>query len=151
MIEFTHTNTRFTVLPQNAQAYRAALDKPAKHKPLALSSKNLTRQYPAFLAGHTTTAEYVRQFQSQFNGMQHPIEHTCANYYKPAMMLDPMTPEVIEELDPDYVPPINTAPVRKPSAAKQLVKTRAAIHRALCALSLNNSDKAAQILREALA
>ena len=103
MIEFTHATTRYTVKPENAQEYRAALNKPAKHKPVATSSKNLTRQYPAFLAGCTTTADYVSRFQSQFDGVQHKIQHGCANYHENAPMLDAAQPEVLEELDPDYI------------------------------------------------
>jgi hypothetical protein len=102
MIEFTHATTRYTVKPENAQAYRAALNKPAKHKPVATSSKNLARSYPEFKPG-LTTSEYVRRFQSQFDGVQHRIQHDCANYYETAPMLDPSIPEVLEELDPDYV------------------------------------------------
>jgi hypothetical protein len=104
MITFTHDTTRYTVKPENAQAYRKLAAKPAKHKPTALSSKNLTRQYPAFFAG-MTTSEYVATFQSQFKNLQHPLRHDCANYYNAAPMLDAITPEVVEELDPDYTPP----------------------------------------------
>ena len=144
MIEFTQGTTRFTVQPENAQAYRAALDKPAKHKPVALSSKNLTRQYPAFLAGHTTTADYVRRFQSQFDGMQHPITHGCANYHAPAPMLDPLTPEVIEEANPDYV----YTPTK---AKKQTVATlKVTITQALALLQAGDVDMAQCVLSEAV-
>jgi hypothetical protein len=144
MIEFTHATTRYTVKPENAQAYRAALGKPAKHKPVALSSKNLTRQYPAFLAGHTTTAEYIRAFQSQFDGMQHPIKHDCPNYYAPAPMMDPSIPEVLEELDPDY----EYTPTK---AKKQTVASlKAAIVQALESIKQGDTDTAQCILSEAL-
>jgi hypothetical protein len=116
MIEFTHTTTRYTVKPENAQSYRAALDKPAKHKPVATSSKNLARSYPEFKPG-LTTSEYVRRFQSQFDGVQHKIQHDCANYYETAPALDPSIPEVLEELDPDYV---HTPTKAKPATAAQL-------------------------------
>jgi hypothetical protein len=144
MIEFTHATTRYTVKPENAQAYRAALGKPAKHRPVALSSKNLTRQYPAFLAGHTTTAEYVRAFQSQFDGMQHPIKHDCLNYYAPAPMLDAAQPEVLEELDPDYI----YTPTK---AKKQTVASlKAAIVQSLEALKQGDTDTAQCVLNEAI-
>jgi hypothetical protein len=144
MIKFTHATTRYTVQPENAQAYRAALGKPAKHKSVALSSKNLTRQYPAFLAGHTTTAEYVRAFQSQFDGVQHRIQHDCANYYETAPMLDAAQPEVLEELDPDYV----YTPTK---AKKQTVASlKAAIVQALESLKQGDTDTAQCILNEAI-
>jgi hypothetical protein len=147
MIEFTHATTRYTVLPENAQAYRAALGKPAKHKPVALSSKNLTRQYPAFLAGHTTTADYVRAFQSQFDGMQHPIKHDCPNYHAPAPMLDPSIPEVVEELDPDYVPQaLSTAKPKKQTVAD----LRRFIQSALDLLQAGDVDMAQCVLNEAM-
>jgi hypothetical protein len=144
MIEFTHATTRYTVQPENAQAYRAALGKPAKHKPVALSSKNLTRQYPAFLAGHTTTAEYVRAFQSQFDGMQHPIKHDCANYYETAPMLDAAQPEVLEELDPNYV--------YTPTMAKKqtVASLKASITEALALLARGDVDMAQCVLSESL-
>lgn len=147
MIGFTHTNTRFTVLPQNAQAYRAALDKPVKHKPVATSSKNLTRQYPAFLAGHTTTADYVRRFQSQFDGMQHPITHGCTNYHAPAPMLDPLTPEVIEEANPDYVPEFLTPAKPKKQTVSDL---RRSVQSALDLLQAGDVDTAQCVLSEAV-
>lgn len=146
MIEFTHTNTRFTVLPQNAQSYRAALDKPAKHKPVALSSKNLTRSYPVYTPGMGTD-DYVRAFQRQFDGIQHPIQHTCANYHKPATMLDPSIPEVIEELDPDYVPEFLTPAKPKKQTVADL---RRSIQSALDLLQSGNVDTAQYVLSEAI-
>jgi hypothetical protein len=104
MKTFTHDSTRYTVKPENAQAYRAALEKPKKYKPEALSSINLKRSYPAFEIG-MSTAEYV----THFNGlnsrlMHHGIEHGCLNYHKPAPMLDAAFPECVEDVNPDYVP-----------------------------------------------
>jgi hypothetical protein len=143
MIEFTHETTRFTVLPQNAQAYRAALDKSAKHKPVATSSKNLARSYPEFKPG-LTTSEYVRRFQSQFDGVQHRIQHDCANYYEPAPMLDAAQPEVLEELDPDY----EYTPTK---AKKQTVASlKAAIAQALESLKQGDTDTAQCVLNEAI-
>jgi hypothetical protein len=144
MIEFTHETTRFTVQPGNAQAYRTALDKPAKHKPEALTSVNLKRQYPAFLGGSTTTADYIQRFNSQFNGIQKPIEHTHADRVAP--MLDPSIPEVVEEVDPDYVEPIRVA---KPKA-KTAAQYRKSIEEALFLLSLGDSDTAQCVLVEVL-
>jgi hypothetical protein len=130
MIEFTHETTQYRVKPENAQAYRAALDKPKKHKIEALSSVNLTRQYPAFLAGHTTTAEYVERFQSQFDNLQHPISHDCANYHKPAPMLDPTQPEVLEEMNPDYTPPQPKPKKRKSAEVMDVIESALKLIRA---------------------
>ena len=143
MIEFTHATTRYTVKPENAQEYRAALNKPAKHKPVATSSKNLARSYPEFKPG-LTTSEYVRRFQSQFDGVQHRIQHDCANYYETAPMLDAAQPEVLEELDPDYI----YTPTK---AKKQTVASlKAAIVQALESLKQGDTDTAQCILNEAI-
>jgi hypothetical protein len=147
MIEFTHATTRYTVKPENAQEYRAALNKTAKHKPVATSSKNLTRQYPAFLAGCTTTADYVSRFQSQFDGVQHKIQHGCVNYHAPAPMLDPSIPEVLEEMDPDYVPQaLSTAKPKKQTVAD----LRRSIQSALDLLQAGDVDTAQCVLNEAI-
>lgn len=103
MIEFTHESTKYRVKPENASGYRAALAKPKKHKPLALGSKNLIRDYPVFYAG-MSTSDYLSIFNLQFDGIQHKIVHGCENYYKPAPMLDPSIPECVEDVNPDYVP-----------------------------------------------
>jgi hypothetical protein len=143
MIEFKIESTRYTVKPENAQAYRAALDKPTKHKFLALSSFNLKRSYPNFFPG-MSTADYVRVFNVQFDGMQHPIKHDCPNYHAPAPMLDPTQPEVLEELDPDYI----YTPTK---AKKQTVASlKAAIAQALEALKQGDTDTAQCVLNEAM-
>jgi hypothetical protein len=116
LIEFTFENTRFKCLPENVARVRATLEKMPKHKPVALSTKNLARQYPAFLAGETTTADYVARFNLQFDGLQHPIEYACENYHKAPAMLNPMFPEVVEESDPDYIEPENKTKAKRPSA-----------------------------------
>jgi hypothetical protein len=142
MIEFTHKTTQYRVKPENAQAYRAALDKPKKHKIEALSSVNLTRQYPAFLAGHTTTADYIARFNSQFDGRQHEVKYTHAD--RAAAMLDPTQPEVLEELDPDYTP---TATATKRQTAADLRKV---IREAYDLLKAGDVDTAQCVLSSAL-
>ena len=145
MIEFTHATTRYRVKPENAQAYRAALDKPKKHKPEALSSTNFARQYPAFLAGVTTTADYIARFNSQFDGRQHPVEYTHADRIAPT--LDPTQPEVLEELNPDYTPPL-LAPAK---AKKQTVgELRKVIESAYALLQSGDIDTAQCVLNEAI-
>jgi len=96
MIEFTHETTRYKVKPENAQKIRAALAKPKKYT--CEAHKAVKRGFPVFVAG-MSTADYVRQFNGQFEGMQIKIAHDCPNFYKPAPMLDPTQPEVWEETD----------------------------------------------------
>lgn len=101
MITITHGTTRYTVTEANAQAYRAAIEKgPGKHKPEAL--KPVRYDYPVFLPG-MTTADYVQAFTRQFDSTRVRLTHECPNYYKPAPMLDATRPEVLEEIDPDFV------------------------------------------------
>jgi hypothetical protein len=134
MITFEHHGIAVKCKPENAMKYRAAMDKPPKAK--AVSEK---RGYPIFVQG-MSTASYVSQFNGQFDGWQHKIKHDCANYYNPAPMLDATTPEVWEELDPDYVP---TAKARK-------ITPKQAIVQALDALKAGDIDTAQCILTEAL-
>jgi hypothetical protein len=142
MIEFTHKTTQYRVKPENAQAYRAALDKPKKHKIEALSSVNLTRQYPAFLAGHTTTADYIARFNSQFEGRQHEVEYTHADRVAP--MLDPTQPEVLEEMNPDYTP-LQPKPKKRKSAEVMEV-----IESALNLIRAGDINMAEFVLRRAI-
>ena len=147
MIEFTHATTRYRVKPENAQAYRAALDKPKKHKPEALSSTNLARWYPPFHAGHTSTSDYVKAFQSQFDGRQHPVKHDCINYDAPAPTLDATQPEVLEELNPDYTPPLLTPAKAKRQTVGELRKV---IESAYALLQAGDVDTAQCVLNEAI-
>ena len=138
MIEFTHENTRYKVKPENAQAIRAALAKPKKYTCEAHKAVK-PRGFPVFVAG-MLTADYVRQFNGQFDGMQIKIAHDCPNFYKPAPMLDATQPEVWEEVDADYVEPVKA----KKLTAKQ------AITQALKALEKGDIDTAQCILAEGL-
>lgn len=147
MIKFTHNSTCYAVKPENASAYRDALVKPKKHKPVALSSKNLARQYPAYLHGHTTTAQYVAAFQSQFDGMQHKIEHGCENYYKPAPMLDASIPECVEDVNPEYVPEFLSTPEKPAQSVASLKKS---IRAALDLIAAGDIDSAQCLLVEVI-
>lgn len=146
MINFTHESTRYTVKPENASAYRDALAKPKKHKPVALSSKNLSRYYPEFRAG-MSTADYVSFFNTQFDGIQHKLKHDCANYHKPASMLDASIPECVEDVNPDYVPEFLDKP-KKPAVTVAGLKKQ--IRAALDLLAKGDTDTAQCLLNEAL-
>ena len=137
MIEFTHENTRYKVKPENAQRFRAALAKPKKYTCEAY--KAVKRGFPVFVAG-MSTADYVRQFNGQFDGMQIKIAHDCPNFYEPAPMLDPTQPEVWEEVDADYT---------ESTKAKKLT-AKQAITQALKALEKGDIDIAQCILAEGL-
>ena len=137
MIEFTHETTRYKVKPENAQAVRNLAAKPKKYTCQAF--KPVKRGYPVFVAG-MSTADYVRAFNFQFDGAQHPINHDCASYHKPAPMLDATQPEVWEEVDADYTAPVKT----KKLTAKQ------AMTQALKALENGDVDTAQCILAEGL-
>jgi hypothetical protein len=103
MIEFTHKTTQYRVKPENAQAYRAALDKPKKHKIEALSSVNLRRDYPIFEPG-MKTADYLALYGALNSRLLlTTLEYAHAD--RAAPMLDPTQPEVLEEPNLDYTPP----------------------------------------------
>lgn len=147
MIEFTHASTRYKVKPENAQALRDILAKPKKHKILALSTTNLKRSYPEFFSG-MSTAEYVRIFNIQFDGMQHKIVHECPNYHASARMLDASIPECVEDVNPDYVPEFLSTPVKKP--AQTVAGLKKQIRAALDAIAAGDIDNAQCILNEAM-
>jgi hypothetical protein len=135
MIEFTHTGVKIKCKPENAMKYRAAMDKPPKAK--AVAEK---RDYPKW-APAMTTADYLRAY-IRLNDRRRMIEcgHTCANYDDTPAMYDGSAPEVLEELDADYVP---TAKARK-------ITPKQAIIQALDALKAGDIDTAQCILEEAL-
>lgn len=110
MIQFTHATTRYTVTEGNAHKYRAALEKPYRHKFIGLTPPRY--DYPVFVPG-MSTADYVTAFNRQFDGTRVKLAHGCPNYHKPAPMLDPTQPEVLEEIDPNYVEQPRQAKVAK--------------------------------------
>jgi len=135
MIEFTHHGITVKCKPENAVEYRRLMDKPPKAK--AVSEK---RDYPKWNPT-MTTGDYLRAY-TQLNARRSMLEcgHTCANYDAVPTMYDSAAPEVLEELDPDYIP---TAKPRKITAKQAIVQ-------ALDALKLGDVDTAQCILSEAL-
>lgn len=119
MIEFTHETTRYKVKPENAQKIRALATKPKKYT--CEAHKAVKRGFPVFVAG-MSTADYVRQFNGQFDGVQIKIAHDCPNFYKPAPMLDPTQPEVWEEADADYTAPVKPKKVPVRAALVALIE-----------------------------
>jgi hypothetical protein len=143
MIEFTHATTRYTVKPENAQEYRKLAAKPPTIKRKVDRSHDSTRRdYPAFYAG-MTTAEYVSRYASLNARLLLKGEgFTFAD--RAAPMLDATQPEVLEELDPDYV----HTPTK---VKKQTVATlKATITQALALLHAGDVDTAQCVLSEAV-
>jgi hypothetical protein len=115
MITFTHETTRYTVKPENAQAIRALAAKPPKIKrPIDRKHDAMRRDYPAFEHG-MDTSEYLRQYASLNDRLK---MHAWAFNYadRAAPVLDATAPEVWEELDADYVPPVKTKPFKATAA-----------------------------------
>jgi hypothetical protein len=140
MITFEHHGIKVKCKPENAMQYRAAMDKPPKIKiKIDRRFDSMRRHYPKFYAGLTTTADYVREYAS-INDHQKLIALEYAHADRLAPMLDASAPEVLEELDPDYVP---TAKARK-------ITPKQAIVQALDALKAGDIDMAQCILTEAL-
>jgi hypothetical protein len=134
MITFEHHGITVKCKPENAAAYRAAMDKPPK--PRTAAEK---RDYPKFQAGKTTTADYLRDYAG-FNARLLLSGLTFTHADRLAPMLDATTPEVWEEIDPDWVP---TVKARK-------ITPKQAIVQALDALKAGDIDTAQCILTEAL-
>ena len=135
MITFEHQGITVKCKPERAMQYRAAIDKPAKAKTVGEK-----RDYPKWNPT-MTTGDYLRAY-IKLNDRRRMIEcgHACANYDQTPAMYDGSLPEVLEELDPDYVP---TAKARK-------ITPKQAIVQALDALKAGDVDTAQCILTEAL-
>jgi hypothetical protein len=135
MIKFTHHGITVKCKPERALEYRRLMDKPPK--PRAVAEK---RGYPAWNPT-MSTGDYLRAY-IKLNDRRRMIEcgHTCANYDQAPAMYDGSLPEVLEEIDPDYVPNIKA---RK-------ITPKQAIVQALDALKAGDVDTAQCILTEAL-
>jgi hypothetical protein len=121
MITFEHHGVTVKCKPENAMQYRAAMDKPPKIKvKIDRRFDCMRRHYPKFYAGMTTTADYVREYES-INNHQHLIALQYMHADRLAPTLDAAAPEVLEELDPDWTPP------PKPRKAATAAQLRAAL------------------------
>ena len=135
MITFEHHGIAVKCKPENAANYRRLMDKPPKAKTV-----NEKRDYPQW-SPTMTAAGYVQAY-IRLNERRKMIDcaHDCANYYGTPTLYDGTTAEVLEELDPDYVPTVKT---RK-------ITPKQAIVQALDALKAGDIDTAQCILTEAL-
>ena len=135
MITFEHHGITVKCKPENAIEYRRLMDKPPKAK-----SVGEKRDYPKWNPT-MTTGDYLRAY-IRLNERRKMIDcdHTCANYDSVPTMYDSAAPEVLEELDPDYVPNIK---------ADKLTPKKAIVQ-ALAALKTGDIDTAQCILSEVL-
>ena len=143
MIEFTHATTRYTVKPENAQEYRRLAANPPKIKS-KVDAKNdsMKRTYPVFYAG-MTTRDYVTEYAAINSRLL--LSETLFNYTdRAAPMLDAAQPEVLEELDADYVSPAWTPAPKKATVAS----LKAAIAQALESIQQGDTDTAQCVLSE---
>ena len=145
MITIKHNSTTYTVTEANAAKVRAILDSGKFPKIKSPQSTPVRRDYPAFVPG-MSTAEYVRQFNRQFEGAQVKVQHDCPRYHMPAPMIDATIPEVVEEIDPDWVQPVTQVKRKAPSAAQY----RKACQDALDLLARGDIDTAQCVLSEVL-
>jgi hypothetical protein len=115
MIEFVHNGINVKCKPENALKYKQAMDKPPKTR-----SVTERRGYPQWNPT-MTTEDYLRAY-IRMNENKRMIEcnHVVmCSAFKVPTMYDLASPEVLEELDPDYV----EAPVKvkaKPVTNAQL-------------------------------
>ena len=137
MIEFAYETTRFKVKPENAQAIRNLAAKPPKIKNKGdRKHDSMRRDYPEFYLG-MTTEDYLSRYASLNNRLT--LTPWSYNYdLRLAPTLDATQPEVVEEVDADYIEPV------KKLTAKQ------AMTQALKALEKGDIDTAQCILVEGL-
>ena len=108
MITINHARATLTVKPEHAQAtydLLALIDKTkgkrgaklARPKAIRREHNSGLRSYPEFYSG-MSTREYLRQY-AVLNAHVHLLPASDAfDHDRPAPMLDPSTPEVVEEL-----------------------------------------------------
>ncbi len=106
MITITHEKATFTVKPENAEPTRellALIDKSKGRKGRKLPKakgnpkhNSISRFYPTFLPG-MSTADYVARYAA-LNGHLHLAKVDYEHADRPAAMLDPSIPEVVEVL-----------------------------------------------------
>lgn len=99
MIEFVHNGINVKCKPENVLKYKQLMDKPPKTR-----SVTERRGYPQWNPT-MTTEDYIRAY-IRMNDNKRMIEckhEVYSSAFKVPSMYDPSQPEVLEELDPDYV------------------------------------------------
>lgn len=118
MLTLQLKTTRLTVTEANAAKYRAIIYSGKLPKMKMPSSTPIRRAYPRFWPG-MTTAEYLDHFAKLNGAGLHPIKYTHADREAPS--LDATHPEVLEEMDPDYVEQpraVKASKTRRPGPAE---------------------------------
>jgi hypothetical protein len=114
MIEFVHNDIKVKCKPENALKYKQLMDKPPKTRQVPER-----RSYPQWNPT-MTTEDYLRAY-IRMNDNKRMIEckhEVMSSAFKVPSMYDLSSPEVLEEVDPDYV---ETAKVKaKPVTNAQL-------------------------------
>jgi hypothetical protein len=121
MIEFVHHGIKIKCKPERALQYRQAMDKPPK--PRQVPER---RSYPQWNPT-MTTEDYLRAY-IRMNENKRMIEckhEVMSSAFKVPTMYDSALPEVLEEVDPDYVEaPVKAKPKAVTSAQlKQALKS----------------------------
>ena len=122
MIEFVQNDIKIKCKPENALKYKQLMDKPPKTRTVPER-----RSYPQWNPA-MTTEDYLRAY-IRMNENKPMIEckhEVLSSAFKVPTMYDLSSPEVLEELDPDYV----EAPIK----AKSKPVTNAQLKQALKAL-----------------
>jgi hypothetical protein len=99
MIEFVHNGIQVKCKPENALKYKQLMDKPPKTRQVPER-----RSYPQWNPT-MTTEDYLRAY-IRMNDNKRMIEckhEVMSSAFKVPSMYDLSSPEVLEELDPDYV------------------------------------------------
>lgn len=111
LIEFVHNDIKVKCKPENALKYKQLMDKPPK--PRQVPER---RAYPQWMVG-MTTGDYIQAYR-RLNDGKRMIEcnHVCANLWSVPTMYDSALPEVLEEIDPDYVETVKAKPKAVTSA-----------------------------------
>lgn len=118
LITLEHNGIKLKCRPERVSQYRQAIDKPQKLK--AVPER---RSYPQWMVG-MTTGDYIQAYR-RINDNKRMIEcnHVCANLWSVPTMYDSALPEVLEEIDPDYVETAKAKPKAVTSAQlKQALK-----------------------------
>ena len=138
MITFTHATARYTCSPEKAPALRAILDSgkfPKLKMPADRKHDSARRDYPVY-GSEMTTGDYVAAYARLNERLKLAPLDIAPAIDRVHARLDPTQPEVLEDIDLDYVP--TAAPVKKQTVAS----LKAAIARALEALDRGDIDAA---------
>jgi hypothetical protein len=131
MIEFVHHGIKIKCKPERALQYRQAMDKPPK--PRQVPER---RSYPQWNPT-MTTEDYLRAY-IRINDNKRMIEcgHSCDNFLSIPSMYDNASPEVLEEIDLDYV----EAPVKAKPKAVTSAQLKAALKSLIEAIEEGDSQ-----------